>query len=115
MAVSDETTDLVGSTSTPVATFHTQRAGIWEEILLSVTTAPSGSAITGDVHKNGTTIFSTKPVIDEDDKTSIGSAITPVLTAATFAKGDIVELFCDSVGTTTKGTGLKFYFNQYYI
>ena len=112
LAVSDETTDLTASTSTPLGTFHAQNAGTFAEILIGVTTAPTGSTLTADVHLNGTTIFSTKPTIDATQKTSVTAATAAVLSTTAYAKGDIIELFCDSVGTTVAGTGLKFYFNQ---
>ncbi len=112
LAVSDETTALTGSTSTALGTFHAQNAGTWSEILIGVTTAPTGSTLTCDVHKNGTTIFSTKPTIDAGEKTSVTAATASVLSTTTYAKGDLIELFCDSVGTTVAGAGLKFYFNQ---
>ena len=112
LAVSDETTSLTGSTTTALGTFHAQKAGTWSEILIGVTTAPTGSTLTCDVHKNGTTIFSTKPTIDAGEKTSVTAATASVLSTTTYAKGDLIELFCDSVGTTVAGAGLKFYFNQ---
>ena len=112
LAVSDETTALTGSTTTALGTFHAQNAGTWSEILIGVTTAPTGSTLTCDVHKNGTTIFSTKPTIDAGEKTSVTAATAAVLSTTTYAKGDLIELFCDSVGATVAGTGLKFYFNQ---
>lgn len=110
-AVCDETTALTASEVTPLSTFHTQNAGTWSEVLIGVTIAPTGSTLTCDVHKNGTSIFSTKPTIDDGEKTSVTASVTSVLSDATFAKGDIIELFCDSVGTTVEGAGLKFYFN----
>ena len=112
LAVSDETTALTGSTTTALGTFHAQKAGTWSEILIGVTTAPTGSTLTCDVHKNGTTIFSTKPTIDATEKTSVTAATAAVLSTTTYAKGDLIELFCDSVGATVAGAGLKFYFNQ---
>ena len=112
LAVSDEETDLVGSTTVALSTFHAQRAGTWSEILIGVTTAPTGSTLTADVHLNGTTVFSTKPTIDATEKTSVTAATAAVLSTTAYAKGDLIELFCDSAGTTIAGAGLKFYFNQ---
>ena len=112
LAVSDETTALTGSTTTALGTFHAQKAGTWSEILIGVTNAPTGSTLTCDVHLNGTTIFSTKPTIDAGEKTSVTAATAAVLSTTTYAKGDLIELFCDSVGATVAGAGLKFYFNQ---
>jgi len=115
IAVSDETTNLTASTVTPLATFHAARNNNIEEVLLGVSTAPTGSTLVGDVHINGVSIFSTKPTIDVNEKTSVSAATQPVLSTTSYSKGDIIELFCDQVGSTTTGTGLKFYFNQYYF
>ena len=112
LAVSDESTDLTASTSVPLGTYHAQNAGTWSEILIGVTTAPTGSTLTCDVHLNGTTVFSTKPTIDAGEKTSYTATTSPVLSTTDYAKGDLVEFFCDSVGATVAGKGLKFYFNQ---
>ena len=115
IAVSDETTNLTASTVTPLATFHAARDNNIEEVLLGVSTAPTGSTLVGDVHINGVSIFSTKPTIDVNEKTSVTAATQPVLSTTSYSKGDIIELYCDQVGSTITGTGLKFYFNQYYF
>jgi hypothetical protein len=112
VAASDESTALTASSSVPLATFHTPRAGTWTEVLIGVTTAPTGSTLTADVRKNGTTIFSTKPTIDAAEKTSVTAAAAAVISSGTFAKGDLIELFCDSVGASVAGAGLKFYFTE---
>jgi len=113
IAASDETTALTASTSVAKASFHAQRAGLIEEVLVGLTAAPTGSIFTGDVHLNGTTIFSTKPTIDATEKTSVTAATAAVLTTSptVVAKGDLIELFADGVGSTITGAGLKFYFN----
>ena len=113
IACSDETTDLTGSTTVPLATFHAQRAGTWDEVLAGVTTAPVGGtpAMFIDVHKNGTTIFSTRPSIDSAEKTSVSAAAGYTISTSTFVQGDLIEVFCDQIGSTTAGAGLKVYFN----
>jgi len=114
IACSDETTDLTGSTTVPLATFHAQRAGTWDEVWAGVTTAPVGGtpAMFIDVHKNGTTIFTTRPSIDSTEKSSHSANAGFVLAGTpTFIKGDLIEVFCDQIGSTTAGAGLKVYFN----
>ena len=111
IAASDETTDLTASTSTAKATFHAQYDFTLDEVLIGVTTAPTGSTLTADVHKAGTTVFSTKPTIDAGEKTSVTAATAAVISTSSFSKGDLVEVFADSVGATVAGAGLKFYFN----
>ena len=113
IAASDETTALTASTSVAKTTIHAQRAGLIDEVLCGVTTAPTGSTLTLDVHLNGTTIFSTKPTIDAAEKTTVTAATASVLTTTptVVAKGDLIEFFADSVGATIAGAGLKFYIN----
>lgn len=113
IAVSDELTDLAGDDATALATFHAQRDGYFEEVLIGVTTAPVDSLLIADLHLNGTSIFTTKPSIDSGAKTSTTATTAAVILTHTYTKGDLIELFCDQVGSTTAGTGLKFYFNQY--
>ena len=112
IAVTGPTTALTASDTTPLDSFHMPNAGELTEVLIGVNIAPVGSTLTCDVHKNGTSIFSTKPTIDANEKTSVTAATAAVISDATFAKGDFIELFCDSVGATTEGAGLKFYFKE---
>lgn len=111
VAGSDEDAALTASTSTPVVTFHAQRDFTLTEAHIGVTTAPTGSVLTGDIHKGGTTIFSTKPTIDATEKSSHTAATAPVLSTTSFAKGDLIECFVDGIGATVAGAGIKFYFN----
>ena len=111
IALSDESTALTASTSVPLATFHAQRAFTLINAPFGVTVAPTGSTMTFDIHKNGTTIFSTKPTIDASEKTTATAATAAVLSATSFAAGDLIEVFVDSIGATIAGAGAKAYFN----
>ena len=111
IACSDESTALTASTTTALATFHLQRDRTFDEILFGVTTAPTGSIMTLDVHLNGTTIFSTKPTIDAGEDHSSTAATAAVLSTTSGSQGDKIEIFCDAVGATVAGAGLKAYFN----
>ena len=105
-AYSDEgVTDLVSSTSDPVWTKYVGYSFSLTGWKFDVITAPTGSAITLDVHKNGTTIFSTKPTIAAAANTSTDGTLTTSPTA--FAVGDKIEVFVDAVGSTVTGNGLK--------
>lgn len=103
MALSDENvTDLVAS-ATPVWSKYIAVRIAFTDFYFDVITAPVGSAITIDVHRNGTTIFSTKPTIASGANTSSGA----VISTSSFAQGDLMEIFVDAVGSTTAGKGLK--------
>lgn len=99
----ENVTDLTESTSVPVWSKYIRIGFNLTDWLFDVVTVPTGGAITLDVHKNGTTIFSTKPTIAAGANLSTGA----VITTASFAPTDFCEVFIDVVGTTTTGKGLK--------
>ena len=103
-AYSDENvTDLAADTVNPVWSKYNAVAFTLTDWLFDVVTAPTGSAITLDVHLNGTTIFSTKPTIAASANTSSGA----VLSTTAIPAGGLIEVFVDAVGSTTAGKGLK--------
>lgn len=74
-------------------------------VIAKVTTAPTGAPLVVDIHKNGTTIFTTqanRPTI-AISQTSTTSA-TPDITS--LAEGDLVSLDVDQVGSTIIGANL---------
>jgi hypothetical protein len=73
----------------------------------SVNTSPSGSAIITDIHKNGTTILSTKINIDQNDRTSLTSTTPPVISVPSIADDDELTINIDQVGSVGAGKGLK--------
>lgn len=103
-ALGDETTD---ATTGIKFTYHMIHDGTIQDVLLSSVTGPTGSAAIIDVHKNGTTIFSTRPQIDDGDDNSSTSATPFVLSSSTFVKGDKFEFEIDQIGSTTAGAGYK--------
>lgn len=103
-AYSDENvTDLVADTVNPVWSKYIAEAFTLSDWKFDVITAPVGSAITLDVHLNGTTIFSTKPTIAAAANTSSGA----VLSTTAIPAAGLIEVFVDAVGSTTAGKGLK--------
>lgn len=91
-------------------TFRTTGSGTLTEVRASLTTAQtSGSIITMDVKKNGTTIFTVKVTIDNGDTTSVGAASPSSLAITTYADNDEFTIIVDVVGDAT-ATGLKAYF-----
>ena len=107
VAVSDETTPL--STGAAKVTFHVSQAMNLTEVFAGLTTPQtSGSLLTVNVKKNGTTIFSTKITIDNTEETSLTAATQPVLSVASLAKGDKLTIDIDQIGDGT-AKGLKVY------
>jgi len=105
-AYSDEgVTDLVASTTVPVWSKRVGYPFSMTEWKFDVMTAPTGSAITPDVHKNGTSIYATRPTIAAAAFVSSGGVLTTSPTA--FAVNDLIEVFTDIVGSTIPGRGLK--------
>ena len=66
---------------------------------------PTGSAATLDVHKDGTTIFSTKPTIDAGESHSNTAAVASVLTTTptVLPVGTVLRFDLDSIGATNAG------------
>jgi hypothetical protein len=70
----------------------------------SVGTAPTGAAVTIDVNKNGSSVFTTnpKPVIYAGQ--TVVSTSTPNIT--TFSAGDYITVDIDTVGSLNPGSDL---------
>ena len=106
IACSDETTAL--TTGTGKATFRMPYAFTLTEVRASVTTAPTGSAITVDVNDGGTTIMSTNKItIDATEKSSEDASTAPALTDTSLADDSEITIDIDAVGSTVAGAGLK--------
>lgn len=107
IACSGETTAVTMGTS--VVTFHMPFPMALSEVFAGLTTAQtSGTVLTLNVKKNGTTIFSTKITIDNTEETSLTAATPPVLSTTSLAKGDKISIDIDQVGDGT-AKGLKVY------
>ena len=99
VACSDETTAL---TTGLKRTFYLPYSVEIDEVIADVVTAPSGSGLTADVKVNGTSILSTKPIIEAGETSSLTGTAAVVSTAA-HSKGAKVTLHIDSVGTSAAG------------
>lgn len=71
-----------------------------------VTAQTSGSLLTVDVKKNGTTIFSTKPTFDNTEKTTLTAATLPVLSTTALSSDDEISFDVVQIGDGT-AIGLK--------
>ncbi len=75
------------------------------KVFLAVNTAPTGAAIIVDIHKNGTTIFTTqsnRPQIAADANTGY----TTTIEVSTWADGAYLTMHIDQIGSTTPGSDL---------
>jgi len=105
IACSDETTAL--TTGAGKATFRMPFALTVTDVKASVTTAPTGAALTVDVNDGGTSILSTKLTIDATEKTSETAATAAVISDTALADDAEVTIDIDAVGSTVAGAGLK--------
>lgn len=105
VAVSDEDSDL--ETGTGKVTFRMPYAMTLTDVRASVTTAPTGSALTVDINESGSTILSTKLTIDAGEKTSTTAATAAVISDSDLADDAEMTIDIDAVGSTVSGTGLK--------
>lgn len=80
-------------------TFRMPQAMTISDIKASVSTAPSGGAMTVDVNRNGVSILSTVISIDNGDKTSRDAAVAPALIteAVVLSEDDEITIDVDSV------------------
>ncbi len=77
------------------------------DVRASLSTVSSSGAVTIDVNKNGTTIFSTTLTIDANEKTSTSAAAAHALTTTVVVFDDDDEISIDIDGAGTGATGLK--------
>ena len=107
--VGDETTNLTAAANklTVRAPFSFTLTGVRG----SVNTAPVGSTILVDVNKNGTTVLSTKLMINASELTSTTAATPYVISVPAFADDDVISVDLDQVGSSTAGKGLKLCLN----
>lgn len=85
--------------------FYLDHACTISAVRASVGTAPTGAALIVDVHKNGTTIFTTqanRPQIAVSTNTDVSG--TPDVTA--LAVGDYLTVDVDQIGSTVPGSDL---------
>lgn len=75
------------------------------KVFLSVGTAPVGASIIVDIHKNGTTIFTTqanRPAISASAYTGYSTSID----VTTWADGEYLTMDVDQIGSSTPGSDL---------
>lgn len=107
VAASNEDFELESSTSDALVSFRMPYAMTLTGVKADVVGAPTGSAMTVDVHESGTTIFSTKITIDATETTSETAATASVISDSALGDNNLIEIFADAVGSTYGGNGLK--------
>lgn len=107
IAASDESTAL--TTGVAKVTFRMPFAFTLTAVRASVTTAPTGSALTVDINEGGASILSTKLTIDASEKTSMTAATPSVISDTALADDAEITIDIDTVGSTVAGAGLKVY------
>jgi hypothetical protein len=76
------------------------------KVFIAVDTAPVGAAIIVDVHKNGTTIFTTqsnRPQISD----GLNTGVTTSIDTPTWSDGEYLTLDIDQIGSSTPGSNLS--------
>lgn len=108
--ITDRTSDLTASTSTPVEEFYAPFAVTVTAVKATVGTAPTGSGMTIDIHAAGSTIMATNKIsIDIGGTRSVDAGTQPTLTTTAIADGALIDFFLDAVGSTETGKAVKVY------
>lgn len=103
--VGDEATNLAIGTSK--LTTRAPYAFTLTGVRASVNTAPVGATILVDVNEEGTTVISTKVMIDASEKTSVTATTPYVISDSAIADDAELTVDIDQVGSSTAGKGLK--------
>lgn len=105
IVASDETTALTAAAGK--VTFRAPYAFTVTALRCSVNTAPTGATILVDVNESGTTIISTKLMIDATEKTSTTATTPYVISDSAIADDAEISIDIDQIGSTIAGAGLK--------
>lgn len=104
LKVTDDSTAV--ATGTGQAYFDVLRDMTLTGVVATLATAQgSGSTMTIDINKNGTSVLSTKLTIDNSETSSLTAATPAVISTASFSAGDRVSVDVDQIGNGT-GAGL---------
>lgn len=111
IALSDETTSI--TTGTAKVTWRAPYAMTLTRVpRLSLATAGTSQATIVDINEAGVSVFSTRPQLDANAKTSVGSTVTPVLSDTAIADDAEITFDIDQVGTGAKGLKVTIYFKR---
>lgn len=94
------------ATNSPIRFYNTSGTNrTITKVFTSVNTAPTGASIIIDLHKSGTTIFTTQTNRPEILATAF-TAQSTTIESATWADGEYLMLYVDQVGSTVSGSDL---------
>jgi hypothetical protein len=82
-------------------------------VIVGVTTAPTGATLTVDLNDDGTSVFSTVVTVDASEKTSATASIPPVISNPVVEANSLMTIDIDQVGSTIAGAGAKMYIEGY--
>ena len=111
ISVSDELTNL--SIGTGKTTFRMPYAMTINSIRANVNTAPTDDNLIIDINEDGSSILSSKLVIDDSERTSTTSASAAVISDTALADDAEITVDIDQVGSTSPGKGLKLWLLGY--
>lgn len=95
------------TTGTDKVIFRMPYAFTVTAVRASVTTAPTGAAITVDINEGGVSILSTEITIDATEKTSTTAATPAIIDDGVIADDAEVSIDIGTVGSTLAGEALK--------
>ena len=106
--------DTAMTTGLAKATFHMPPwATTLVNVIVGVTTAPTGSTAIFDLNEAGVSVLSTKVSVDIGEKNSEDAATPPVVSDSSLAANALMTVDTDQVGSTIAGTGGKIYLIGY--
>jgi hypothetical protein len=82
-------------------------------IRANVNTAPTDDNLIIDINEDGSSILSSKLVIDDSERTSTTSASAAVISDTALADDAEITVDIDQVGSTSPGKGLKLWLLGY--
>jgi hypothetical protein len=103
MACTDETTAIAATDTSSITIYAPFNFTVTSVFGMLRDAQSSGSTFTFDIKKNNTTIFSTRPTIDNTEFTTLTAATAGVLSTTTFVAGDRIVIYRYQVGTGGKG------------
>jgi hypothetical protein len=105
VAVAQQVDEITTGTGKFTYTWPHANCTITRVVVSMKTAQTSGSIVTFNVRKNGSTIFSTKPTIDNNEKTTATAATASVLSVTSVTEGDEIIYDIDQCDPSTAAIG----------
>jgi hypothetical protein len=104
VACSDEISDL---TTGKKVEFTVPASMSVTKVKATLSTAPTGSALTVDIRNSGVSLLSESIVIEDGSKTSTSATTQPTIDNPSISEDDTITVHLQTVGSTITGAGLK--------